>query len=493
MRGSIKRQIATIFIGLVILILLISLAINGKFLGQYYISNKEASLIEVYEELDKAAQEGTLLSDKTIENLSKMVEVGNISFVVINTKGNEILKAVQSDQKEKELITQLLGYMLDQNQKNGELLKESDAYQIHSAKDVKNGYEYIEMWGQLDNQSRFILRSPLESIRQSVSLSNQFLSYIMVVIVLISCLLVWYFSKRITEPIMELASLSQKMANLDFDAKYTSGGDNEIGILGENFNVMSEKLEQTISMLKKANYELQLDIEKKEKLENMRTEFLGNVSHELKTPIALIQGYAEGLKEGISDDPESREFYCDVIMDEAAKMNQMVKNLLTLNQLEFGGEEIVFERFDVVELIRGVVQSCEILIQQKGATVRFQQETPVYVWADEFKAEQVIRNYVSNALNHVSGDMVIDIKICENSEKETVRISVFNTGNRIPEEDIGQIWEKFYKVDKAHTREYGGNGIGLSIVKAIMESFHKEYGVQNYDNGVEFWFELDQK
>ena len=226
-------------------------------------------------------------------------------------------------------------------------------------------------------------------------------------------------------------------------------------------------------------------------MEKMRTDFMGNVSHELKTPIALIQGYAEGLKEGVSDDPESREFYCDVIMDEASKMNQMVKNLMTLNQLEFGDENVEFQRFDLTELIRGVLQSMEIMAQQKEAKVQFRQKDPVYVWADEFKAEQVVRNYVSNAFNHLDGDRVVDVKIIPAGEK--VKVTVFNTGTPIPEEDVPHIWEKFYKVDKAHTREYGGNGIGLSIVKAIMDSFHQEYGVNTYDNGVEFWFELDVK
>ena len=107
------------------------------------------------------------------------------------------------------------------------------------------------------------------------------------------------------------------------------------------------------------------------------------------------------------------------------------------------------------------------------------------------KLEQVIRNYLSNALNHLEGENVIDIRAVLNEEKGTARISVFNTGKPIPKEDIDQIWNKFYKVDKARTREYGGNGIGLSIVKAIMDSFQKEYGVKNYSNGVEFWFELD--
>ena len=279
------------------------------------------------------------------------------------------------------------------------------------------------------------------------------------------------------------------MADLDFEVKYTSGGVDEIGELGENFNRMSEKLECTISELKRANNSSKKDIEKKDRLEQMRSEFMGNVSHELKTPIALIQGYAEGLKEGVREDSESREFYCDVIIDEAAKMNQMVKNLMTLNQLEFGNEEIEFERFDITAMISGVLQSMDILAQQKQAEVIFHVDSPVYVWADEFKAEQVVRNYISNAFNHLSGEHVVEVKIAAGEGK--ARISVFNTGTPIPEESLAYIWDKFYKVDKAHTREYGGNGIGLSIVKAIMESFHQEYGVRNYDNGVEFWFELD--
>ena len=252
---------------------------------------------------------------------------------------------------------------------------------------------------------------------------------------------------------------------------------------------MSEKLESTISELKSANNRLKEDIEQKEQLEQMRNEFLGNVSHELKTPIALIQGYAEGLKEGISDDAQSREFYCDVIMDEAAKMNQMVKNLLTLNQLEFGDEDIVFERFDLAALVNGVLQSMEILAEQEKIHVIFRQEKPIYVWADEFKVEQVVRNYVSNAFHHAGEEKVVEIKIVTLDGK--ARVTVFNTGTPIAGEDVEHIWEKFYKADKAHSREYGGNGIGLSIVKAIMESFHQEYGVNNYDNGVEFWFELD--
>ena len=411
---------------------------------------------------------------------------GDKAYIVLDMDNEKLITNVHDTNMLKQ---QLAGYLLNQAQKGGKVLDSTDNYQLMRSQDPWNQSEYIEMWGQLDDNVNFLIRSPVESIRESVALSNRFLIYVGMGTLIICMGLVWYFSRRITKPIQELAELSDRMANLDFEAKYTSGGKNEIGELGDNFNRMSQKLEKAISELKQANNSLQQDIEQKEKMEQMRTEFMGNVSHELKTPIALIQGYAEGLKEGVNDDPESRDFYCDVIMDEAGKMNRMVKNLMTLNQLEFGNDKVEFERFNLTELIGGVLQSMDILSQQKDVKLIFREENPVYVWGDEFKIEQVVRNYVSNAYNHVNEEKIIEVKILR--EDGLAKVTVFNTGKPIPEEDVPRIWDKFFKVDKAHTREYGGNGIGLSIVKAIMESMHQQYGVKNYDNGVEFWFTLD--
>ena len=486
MKHSIKRQMMTVFVGLILFMIVVFMIVNGSFLEKYYIFNKKSEFIKVYTMVQEGVENGTINSETPEKDLGRLTEKNNISIAVIDSEYNVVYTNVREKQM---MVVQLFGYLYDKSHQ--EVLEKTDSYDICKSVDPQNNTEYLSMWGSFDNGDIFIMRSPLESIRSAVTIFNRFIGVVGGCVILVSVLLAWYFSKRITEPIMELATLSQKMADLDFEAKYTSGGSNEIGVLGENFNRMSERLEQTISNLKKANYKLQKDIEQKEKRENMRSEFLGNVSHELKTPIALIQGYAEGLKEGVNDDPESREFYCEVIMDEAGKMNRMVKNLLALNQLEFGEDDVQFERFDITSLISGVLQSLDILIEQKEAQVIFRHKNPVYVWADEFKVEQVVRNYVNNALNHVDGEKVIEIKITQ--ENDMAKITVFNTGTPIPEEDLPHIWEKFYKVDKARTREYGGNGIGLSIVKAIMDSFGKGYGAINHTNGVEFWFELDMK
>ena len=281
---------------------------------------------------------------------------------------------------------------------------------------------------------------------------------------------------------------------MDFNARYEGSDKGEIGLLGKSMNNMSEKLEQNIAELKKANLELKKDIDKKEKLEIMRTDFLSNVSHELKTPIALIQGYAEGLKEGITDDPESMEFYCDVIMDEANKMNTMVKRLLTLNQIEFGNDEPEMERFDINELIASVADANAIRAGQKNMSIVFDNRNEHnFVWADEYKTEEVLTNYISNALNHCDGKRTIEVRTEKSENGGTITVTVYNSGKNIADEDLERIWEKFYKTDKARTREYGGNGIGLSIVKAIMDSMGQEYGVRNVSDGVEFWFNLDCK
>lgn len=489
---SIRHQIAGIFIAIMAGILFISILMNRWFLESFYIFDKQSTLVHVYDELNKIVSDNEFMKGNT-DDLVELVEVGNLSLIVITSDTKEVLTVTQTQEMREELLTRLFGYLFNRNNEVGTLLKETKSYEIRNVEMVTNRGAYIEMWGYLNAGYPFMIRSPLASIQENAHLSNQLLIYITIVMAVLGCIFVLYFSKRISSPILKLASISQRMAELDFETKYEGKLENEIGVLGENFNIMSEKLENTISELKNANYELKKDIEKKEKIDSIRTEFIGNVSHELKTPIALIQGYAEGLKEGVIDDAESREFYCDVIIDEANKMNQLVKNLLTLNQIEVGKQEIQFSRFDLVELIKGVLQSNDIIIQQKEAKVKFESAHSVFVWADEFQVEQVFRNYLSNALNHLDGECVIDIRLNVDQSREKAKVSVFNTGKNIPEEDIDAIWNKFYKVDKAHTREYGGNGIGLSIVKAIMESLQQNYGVKNYENGVAFWFELDLK
>ena len=485
MKHSIRKQFSLIFIGLLAGVLMLCWFINSMFLEEYYKYSKEVKINTAYEKINRATGGSGSLNLESLQDLTITCFQDNILAVVIDLNSRIVYASPNGGD---EFVLSLVKYRI-----GGYRGVEPDTLERFSFD--KSSTEYLGRFGTLENGNSYLICTPLESIRDSALISNRFLGYVGSAMALLGGIIIWFVTRKITEPILELASISEAIAGLNFEAKYQGNARNEIALLGENINKLSESLEQTISDLKTANNELQRDIEKKERIDEMRKEFLSNVSHELKTPIALIQGYAEGLQEGIMDDPESMQFYCEVIVDEANKMNRMVKELMTLNQLEFGNDAISMERFDIVALIRNYIHSAQIMTRQNEIEVRMQEYEPIYVWGDEFKTEEVFMNYFTNAVNHCqagkseSGRKVIDVRLMQ--QDGLVRVTVFNTGDPIPEEALPHLWEKFYKVDKARTREYGGSGVGLSIVKAIMESMNREFGVENYTNGVMFWFELE--
>lgn len=485
MKHSVKRKIAVTFIAVMTVALLAIALMNYAFLGTYYTYQKIDTLKQSWKYINRLnAEEAKDIPD----SFSQFCATNNLKVLIMNQYLSQKIYANTIDSDIMKL--RLAGILLGEEDQNTRILEEKSSYQVQNFHEITLNMDYLQLVGRLSNGCYYMVQCPSDSISDAAKISNQFYTYVGLAAVLIGAAIIWLVASRIVKPIKELTDISKRMAALDFDVRYVSGGEDEIGELGHNFNTMSDKLELAISELKSANMQLQKDIEKKIQVDEMRREFLSNVTHELKTPLALIQGYAEGLKDNINEDQESREFYCDVIVDEASKMNEMVKKLLNLNQLEFGNDQVTMERFDLGEVIRGVLQSSSILIGQKEARVVFSQKEPIPVWGDEFKVEEVITNYLTNALNHLDYDRVIEIhcSVVEN----TVKTTVFNTGDPIPEEDIEKIWIKFYKVDKARTREYGGSGIGLSIVKAIMESMNQRCGVNNYENGVAFWFTLEK-
>ena len=354
---------------------------------------------------------------------------------------------------------------------------------------------YMLLSGELVNSYKLYIRIPIAPIEESVRISNSVLVFIGCITIIVSGIIASVISKKFTDPILELNGITNKMAKLDFSQKYRIKDTNdEINELGKNINTMSNKLETVINQLRDNNIELEKDIEEKSKIDEMRKQFISDVSHELKTPIALIQGYAEGLVENVTTDDESRKFYAEVILDESNKMDKLVKQLLELMKLEYGKREFNNEKFDLRELVNEVIRKCDVMIKEKGIKVNLNVKEPIYVFADEFYIDQVVTNYFTNAIKHaeeVNGEKEINIYIEKIKDKKKIRLYVYNTGENIKEEDLERIWKRFYKVDSSRNREDGGTGIGLALVKAIMNNYQNEYGVHNKENGVEFYFDLD--
>ena len=468
----------------------LNLFINHVVLEKYYSYEKEKELLEGYELIYAASSNGTLETEEFDIPFERITSTGNISILIADSR---TLHPVRVSTSDADFFTRELSRMITNRSDESVVIeKTSENYVLARLSDSRMNEDFLILSGTLAGGEYIYMRTAIESIHEITSITNRFLTVIGIGTLFLSLLVIFFVSRSISGPIREMTTISQRMAGLEFDARYIPRGlrGAEIDELGHNMNEMSQTLEETISELKTANLQLQQDIQDREQLDEMRKDFVSNVSHELKTPIALIQGYAEGLQDCINDDPESRDYYCEVILDEADKMNRMVKQLLTLNHLEFGQERVEMERFNLTELCRGVVNANLRLAARDDITVYFDDAAEHYAWGDAFKVEEVITNYLSNAIHYAAGDKQIRVRIEERDK--LLRLSVFNTGSQISDEDQERIWEKFYKVDKARTREYGGSGIGLSIVKAIMDSFHREYGVVNHEDGVEFWFELEK-
>lgn len=463
-------------------IMLVLILVNSVVLETFYIYSKTNTIKNVYERINHYYSTNNAQMD--LEGELEKIATNNDFDILIKAKDNII--AYSTD---KEFLAMVNKYDMvqyfNQNAEGASNIYINDNMSIRKIKgDTIN---YILLAATLDNGYSLYIRIPMAAIEESVKISNNLLIVIGSATILISAIVASFVSKKFTEPIRQLSEIANKMARLDFSSKYRiSDVDDEINNLGKSINTMSDKLERTIKQLRYNNIELEKDIEEKSKIDEMRKQFISDVSHELKTPIALIQGYAEGLLENVNSDEESRKFYAEVILDESNKMDKLVKQLLELMKLEYGKREFTNHAFNIIELIEEVIRKCNVMIKEHDLTVEIVNTEPIIVEADDFYIDQVVTNYITNAIKFADG--YIRIKV-EQKEK-VAHIAVYNKGKQLTEEEIEKVWGRFYKTDDSRNREKGGSGIGLSLVKAIMNNYECDYGVINKEEGVEFYFEI---
>lgn len=490
-KHSLRFKLTMLLMVMMTLTVFGSLGVIQLSINTFFLEELKTRMRNMFDDINMVFSTEGLRDDEIKEHLSGLAARDEITFFVLREDG-----IVYSNTNEKSKMRDSMRSIasLLEGEDEGDLGSlfntRNEGYCIfHQNYDEKMNSTFYDLVGVLDDGSLVALRSSATRFNENVATTMQLYSYTGILAIVIGCLAMFFVSSSYVKPIHEMAVVAKKMSQMDFNLKVTSHTEDEIGELGNSINSMSKELETAISELKTANVKLKKDIEKKTQIDEMRKEFLSHVSHELKTPIALIQGYAEGLKENISEDQENKDFYCEVIMDEADRMNTMVKKLIALNELEFGTDKISMERFDIVELMHNINNSSNILLQQNKITLLFPYEQPIYVWGDEFMMEEVYINYLTNAIHYASEGGTVTIRL---EEKENLlRVNVYNEGNLIPEEELDKIWIKFYKVDKARTRAYGGSGIGLSIVAATMNLHGRKYGAYNERNGVVFYFELE--
>ncbi len=468
--GSPRRK-SSIFLKLfcsvtlcVVLLLVFNWLLNSFVLVSYYQSAKEQSLRDAFTRVDSLLNGGSEQLETELYRLNGNENIKTIiwsrSTVLYNFRVGETMQV------------QLPSLDL-----------ENGTYVIQVSENERLQSNDITLAGRFSNGYSVIMQTPIAAIEKSVDITNQFLLISGTVTLIIGVLLMLAVSRSFTRPIRALSRVAGSVARLDFSDRYTGRGHDELDELGNSINAMSQALENTVR-------QLQEDNERKTKESEARKAFIANVSHELKTPIALIQTYAEGLREGIADDEEMRNSYCEVIEDEAQNMSDMIRRMTTLMQLQTGDGSLSTAPFDWAAMARELLRRHAPQFEERGLTVEGPPEAQTaWVVGDASLIENVVSNYLSNALHHTGEGGTVRIAFTPLANGHC-RLSVFNSGRNIPQEELSRIWEAFYKVDKARTRAYGGSGIGLSVVAAIMEAHHQAYGVQNHPGGVEFYCEL---
>lgn len=483
---SVRFRLFAVLCAVIIFLVLCLILINSVVLENFYVYSKTKTVQKIYNKINNYYASPNLSID--LENELRKIAFINNFDILIKTDTDLIIFSTNKD------FLSSISRIKSNNQINDkDVLYKDDKINICRIDEKGSSLNYILLTGELVNEYNLFIRIPIAPIEESVRISNNVLMLIGMITIIIAALAVSIISRKFAEPILELNDITKHMAKLDFSKKYRiSDSDNEINELGKNINTMSDKLEGTIKQLRDTNKELEKDIEEKSKIDEMRKQFISDVSHELKTPIALIQGYAEGLVENVNTDEESKKFYAEVILDESNKMDILVKQLLELMKLEYGKREFHDKKFDLIELINSVIQKCEVILKENQIEITFDEKDPIEIYADEIYIDQIVTNYFTNAMKHAENkDNKKQIEIRVEKQKDKARVFVFNTGENIAEEELDRIWGRFYKVDSSRSREDGGSGIGLSLVKAIQNNYENAYGVENKENGVEFYFDVN--
>ncbi|MDR3563649.1 MAG: HAMP domain-containing sensor histidine kinase [Negativicutes bacterium] len=350
--------------------------------------------------------------------------------------------------------------------------------------------DFMTLERKLKNGDSLIIRQPLAQVSESAAVAAQFMVFTGILSILAGSFWAFFFAKKFTTPILELSRLAQNMSRLDFSQRRTITANDEIGQLGASINHLSDHLDAAISELNQKNRQLLADVENERKLDKMRKDFVSSVSHELKTPLSLILGYAEGLKENVAQDDESKNYYCSIIMDEAEKMDKLVKDLLNLAQIESGFYQLTRIDFDLSAMLADIALKYQTVLAEKDITLTLDIKESNFVNGDVLRIDQILFNLLNNAIAHA--EFAKNIKITVTDIDERIRVYVYNSGRPIPQDSLEKIWTSFYKADEARTRDGGGYGLGLSIVRAIQELHGNSFGVENLQDGVSFWFDLDK-
>lgn len=462
------RKISTKLWLLMLALIAVTLALLWVFqiemLDKYYISNQSNRIIK-----EGSALAEMLLDGATEEQLRDKGEQlylkYNVYIEVYLANGKNVFRS--------EYMPRMMGMNFDRQNIFSEAL--------NGKKTVKRIYhnrfmnQMLQAGIPVDDGSAVIgvvlLNAPLAAVEETASILKQQLGVITGILIIVSLILSYCFSRAFTKPIININNAARQMAEGNLSVKVAVKSQDELGMLSDTINDLSKQLQ---------------------KIERLREELIANVSHEFRTPLSLIKGYAETIKDVTGNNPEKRDRQLDIILEEADRLKNMIDDILNLSQIQSQYFKLDRTVFDMTGTVRTVINRFHYLQEKTGIHIQADgADRSIHVYGDESRVEQVLYNLINNGLNHTGPGGSLHIHITENDNNIT--LEVVDSGEGIPENDLPHIWDRFYKGSGEPGRENRGTGLGLAIVKSILDAHGSTYGVESKQGmGTRFWFTLDK-
>lgn len=484
-----------------------------RFLPTYYSSRLQEDL----DEISRGMAE-TISTYQTIEEASRAIELfeasSQVSVVILDDQGEQVwplvVQAEATETTETEITdnvgvieedaveedTMEAGSVMEMTD-NGDMISytanlaemaEDELRVVDSAFSQSASHSAVKRYDFKIGEAAYsmLVFGGMQPVNQAVEILRQIFPCILGISLAAACLSALAFALYLTAPVVRLSKISKSMAALDFENRYEGKRTDEIGVLGNGLNELSANLSHTLGALRQANEKLKSDIEMERQLEKKRIAFFSAVSHELKTPITILKGHLTGMLQGIGE-YKNRDYYLERSWETADKMEALVRELLTVSRIE--NNKFTVQHTDVAEVLRQQLADMTELAEEKNLELAVDIPEHLYAEVNPGMLEKVFSNLLMNAIRYTPGDKGNEIRVIMRPEPEKMfYCSVENTGVFIPEEALGRLFEAFYRVEQSRSRLTGGSGLGLYIVKMVLEQHGGEYGICNTEEGVKFRF-----
>ena len=481
-KSGLRNRLLLLTVGILLVYFILTLACNLLLMERFYryhVKNKLLNAKDILSEMDEPDMETII-----------QLEEQNISVVIADIDTDEIIyNSRYVDHFMPDFIARIIPdiHWWAENSPDGYYIDINDMKR-HTASGVEIESEKRIMLGAVTERYLFELSTSYTSVREAASISLEFTFLIGIVVLIIALFACYRQSSGLTQPLVQITNVADQIAHLDFSQKCPTNTVGEIKNLAESINTMSDFMQTHINELQAANAQLKEDIKIQQAQEAARKDLLANLSHDLKTPIGLISGYADGLRNGMAKTDQEVTEYCDIIVDESDRMMTMIQRLMELFRLESGTVQPELEDFNLSDLLDYILDIFSIEIVRQNIQLSSSYPNEMYIHADYSSVEQVVTNYMQNAVNHISNGH--DIRLTVTDTGSHYRLSIYNSSAPISEEECSKIWDSFYRLDKSRARENRHSGLGLSIVRENMDLLNSPYGVSNVEGGVSFWAEF---